>query len=135
MNTVYAGCGNSIVRSIRTSNLHGIIIAMESVDLFLLTLKTFSIKLQIKLLPYGIISFQERIGGRKPTAKVVAKIHPASLTSLYRYNTVQWKQEALNLFYKQCLFRLVDALSSTAKNSTLVQSPFVTWLCLVAVMC
>ena len=30
MNTVYAGCGNSIVRSLRTSNLHGIIIAMES---------------------------------------------------------------------------------------------------------
>ena len=133
MNTVYAGCGNSIVRSIRTSNLHGIIIAMESVDLFLLTLKKFSIKLQIKLLPYGIISFQERIGGRKPTAKVVAKIHPASLISLYpRYNTVQ---EKLKLLYKQCLFRLVDALSSTAKNRTLVRSPFVTWLCLVAMMC
>lgn len=30
----------------------------------------------------------------------------------------EWKQEVLNLFYKQCLFLLVDELSSTAKNRT-----------------
>ena len=37
----------------------------------------------------------------------------------------EWKQEALNLFYEQCgLFLLVDELSSTAKNRTLVQSPY-----------